>query len=94
MDHRYYILVKKLRVTREKNDKPVMLNVPLSWSRDDVEHATQFMFETMNVPGFYVIEQPLATIYGYGVVSGLVLDIGYETTGEFLDFTIDFDSFK
>ncbi len=53
----------------------------MSWSRDDVELLTQYMFEVMNVPGLLVIEQPLSTLYGYGVQSGLVLDLGYETCG-------------
>lgn len=71
-----------LRVVRVKNDKPVIVSLPLSWGRDDVECLTQFLFEVMNVPGLFLLEQPLAAVYGYGVTGGMVLDLGYETIGE------------
>ena len=79
------MLTKQQRIVRAKNDKVVLVPLPMSWSRDDVECLTQYMFEVMNVPGLLVVEQPLATLYGYGVQSGLVLDLGYETCGKFLN---------
>ena len=60
----------------------MIVSLPLSWGRDDVECLTQFLFEVMNVPGLFLLEQPLAAVYGYGVTGGMVLDLGYETIGE------------
>eukprot|EP00842_Homolaphlyctis_polyrhiza_P006640 jgi/Hompol1/6978/HPOL_005135-RA len=74
------ILVKQCGVQRSKNQHPVLLTVPMSWSRTDQERATQILFEYINAPGIYLLEQPLAALYGIGVVSGLVVDIGHATT--------------
>ncbi len=81
LQKRYHLLHKTLRVVRVKNDKPVIVSLPLSWGRDDVETLTQFLFEVMNVPGLFVLKQPLAAVYGYGVTGGMVLDLGYDTIG-------------
>jgi actin-related protein len=53
--------------------------VPISWGVDDIERLVQLMFENMNVPGLYVADSALMAVYGCGVLSGLVIDIGHET---------------
>lgn len=43
----------------------------------------QLAFEECNVPGFYASEGALMSLFGVGLTTGLVVDIGHETTGEF-----------
>ena len=61
----------------------MLLTVPVSWSRSDQERATRILFEYINVPGMFLLDQPVAALYGAGVTSGLVVDIGHTTTGIF-----------
>ncbi|KAH9247736.1 hypothetical protein BASA81_014664 [Batrachochytrium salamandrivorans] len=74
------ILVNHCGVERATNNNPVLLTVPISWSRDDQNNATQILFEYVNTPGIYLLDQPVAALYGAGVTSGLVVDIGHTTT--------------
>jgi hypothetical protein len=55
--------------------------VPTDWTKEEHERITQIFFENFNVPGLYLAEEPLMTIYGCGVVTGLVIDIGHNSTG-------------
>ncbi|KAK9695318.1 hypothetical protein K7432_013038 [Basidiobolus ranarum] len=71
-----YILVKELRIKRSKNDSPVLLTIPTFWPKEYRERITQIFFENMNVPGLYLAEEPLMALYGCGIVSGIVIDIG------------------
>ena len=41
---------------------------------------TQIMFETFNVPAFYVMNQSQSALYSQGKTNGIVLDFGYQTT--------------
>ncbi|KAI9320339.1 actin-domain-containing protein [Obelidium mucronatum] len=75
-----YILVKELGVRRSTNETPALVCIPLSWSTVDVERLVQIMFETLNVPGLFIAEAPMMALFGCGLVTGLVIDIGYETT--------------
>lgn len=43
--------------------------------------ATKVAFEVLNVLGLLLVEQPLAAAYGYNISSGLIIDIGYDSTG-------------
>jgi actin-related protein len=79
---RNYVLAR-LGVKQMHNESPVMLLVPVEWSKNDAEIATQILFESFNVPGMFILEKPLAVVYGVGIMSGLVIDIGYETTCKF-----------
>ncbi|TPX66978.1 hypothetical protein SpCBS45565_g04079 [Spizellomyces sp. 'palustris'] len=77
-----HILLRELptAMKRSRNDWSVMLTVPMSWSKEDHKRATKIMFEDMNILAFSIIEQPLAALYGGNVTTGLVIDIGHETT--------------
>lgn len=61
----------------------MLLTVPFKWSKLEYERITQIFFESFNVPGIYIAPQPLLALYGCGSVSGIIVDIGYETTGDF-----------
>lgn len=90
MIRRQHILLRELPtpVKRARNDWSVMLSVPVSWSKEDHKRATQFMFEEMNILAFSVIEQPLVAMFGHNLTTGLVIDIGHETTGERYDMAM------
>ncbi|KAJ3253472.1 general RNA polymerase II transcription factor [Boothiomyces macroporosus] len=73
-------LFLKNGVNFQQNESPVLLNVPIKWSRDEIENVVKMMFEELNVPALYLLDQPLASLYGIGVVTGVVIDIGHTST--------------
>ncbi|KAI8819907.1 actin family [Fimicolochytrium jonesii] len=77
-----HILLKSLptRINRSRNDWSLMMTVPVSWSKEDHKRVTQFIFEELNMLAFTIIEQPLAALYGHNMSTGLIIDIGHETT--------------
>ncbi|KAJ3248418.1 general RNA polymerase II transcription factor [Chytriomyces hyalinus] len=75
-----YAVVKELGIRRASNESAAIVVVPLSWSTVHVERLVQIMFETINVPGLFVLDSPLAALYAAGLVTGLVVDVGHETT--------------
>ncbi|KAK3828784.1 MAG: actin family [Benniella sp.] len=75
-----HVLFKELGIKRSRNASPVLMVVPTDWTKEEHERITQIFFENFNVPGLYLAEEPLMTIYGCGVVTGLVIDIGHNST--------------
>lgn len=41
----------------------------------------QLAFEVFNVSGLFFADEPVLSLYAIGKSSGLVVDIGHETTG-------------
>ncbi|KAI9023871.1 actin family [Phycomyces nitens] len=76
----HHILFKELGIKKSRNESPVLLTVPVGWTKEEHERITQIFFENFNVPGLYIAPQPLLALYGCGSVSGLIIDIGHETT--------------
>ncbi|GAA5802972.1 actin family [Helicostylum pulchrum] len=76
----HHILFKELGIKKSRNESPVLIAVPVQWTKLDHERITQIFFENFNVPGVYIAPQPLLTLFGCGTVSGIVVDIGSETT--------------
>ena len=57
-----------------------LITEPMFTSKADRERLTQMMFESFNVSGLYVAEQPVAAVYAVGKVTGVSVDVGYSVT--------------
>ncbi|KAJ5594606.1 uncharacterized protein N7459_000814 [Penicillium hispanicum] len=55
---------------------PIMIVSQPVWSARDREAITQFVFEKFKVPGFSLMDSALAALYGYGVQTATVVDVG------------------
>lgn len=57
-----------------------MMIEPAMTSREDRERLTQLMFEVFNVTSYFATDSAVASMYGIGKNSGIVVDLGYEKT--------------
>ena len=58
----------------------VLMTEPCFNPKTNREKITEIMFETFNVPAFYLANQAVLGAYGNGRVTGLVLDSGVDKT--------------
>lgn len=63
----------------EGDEGAALVTEPLFTSKADRERLTQIMFESFNVSGLYVAEQPVMALYGVGKVTGVAVHVGYST---------------
>jgi actin-related protein 9 len=77
---RKHVLFNQLQLRRVQNESPVILTLPSNLSRPDLERTCQIFFERFNVAGFSILERPLAQLFAANVSTGVVIDIGYEST--------------
>jgi len=70
------ILFLDLKITKSRNECPVLLSVPTIWTKLDYERATKIFFEGCNSLGLYIMPKPLASLFGVSCISGVVIDIG------------------
>lgn len=49
-----------------RNGSPLTFILPASYSLDDLQKTTRILFEVLNIPSLYVLEEPLAVVYGTG----------------------------
>ena len=64
----------------EGDEGAVLVSEPLFTSRADRERLAQTLFESFNVSGLYVAEQPALALYGLGKTSGVSVDVGHAVT--------------
>lgn len=70
----HHCFFTELRV--EPNDRPVMLTEAPMNPKTNREKMTQIMFESFNVPAFYVSIQAVLSLYASGKTTGIVVDAG------------------
>ncbi|KAG0373616.1 hypothetical protein BGX24_011463 [Mortierella sp. AD032] len=75
-----HVLFRELGIKRSRNASPVLMVVPTGWTKEEHERITQIFFENFNVPGLYLAEEPLMILYGCAAITGLVIDIGHNST--------------
>lgn len=59
----------------------ILLGEPLRTSKFDREQMTQLMFEEFNVPGLFISDQAVLSLYALGKLTGCVVDLGHGKTG-------------
>ena len=69
-----HIFTNELRVAPEEHNV-LITEAPLN-PKENREKMAQIMFETFNVPGFYISIQAVLSLYSAGKYTGLVLDSG------------------
>lgn len=72
----HYIFYSQLRVAPE--EWPVLMSEPSLNPKELREKTTQCMFETFNVPAFYLNTTAVLSLYASGRTAGLVMDIGHD----------------
>jgi actin-related protein len=73
--------LKEFNIKRSRNECPVIVTVPSTWTKVQYEQIARIFFESFNSPGLYIANHALMALYGCGNVTGLVVDIGYGKTG-------------
>lgn len=62
------------------SDFPVIISNTVFNNKKQPEQIIQIMFETYNVPAFYMNNSSVFSVYSSGSVTGMSVEIGYETT--------------
>ena len=57
---------------------PVLVVAQPCWTSRDKETITQYFFESWKIPALCVIDSALASCWGFGVASGVVVDVGLD----------------
>ncbi|GBG33800.1 Actin [Hondaea fermentalgiana] len=60
----------------DPSEQPLLITEPLLTPKINRERTIQIMFETFNVPAYYVVSQPALSLYSTGRSTGLVLESG------------------
>jgi actin-related protein len=79
-----------LAVPPKFSDHVVLLLISPQWGHNEVELATKFFFEETSVAGLAVFPSAIPSLLGTNSVTGLVIDIGYETISTSFTFTASF----
>ena len=77
---RKYVIFNQLQRRRSQNESPVILNISPGLSRPTYERICQLFFERFNVPGFAILERPVAQMYAGNSLTGVVVDLDEEKT--------------
>ncbi|KAJ2423626.1 hypothetical protein GGF47_003178, partial [Coemansia sp. RSA 2524] len=75
-----HIVTKELGIRISDNTSAFLFSIPVQWPKSDMENLAQIAFEDINAPTIMIMEQPLLAAYGNGGVTGIVIDMGHDTT--------------
>jgi len=75
-----YVFYDQLGIDRLQSDCPLLCTIPTRFPSTWKDKLTQIAFDQLMVPALCVLDQGLAALYGAGVLSGFVLDVGHEFT--------------
>ncbi|KXS20872.1 actin-like protein 6A-like protein [Gonapodya prolifera JEL478] len=75
IDHALYDLLRA-----DPAQHPILFTEPAWNSRDVREKLTEIMFETYNVPAFFIAKDAVLSAFAHGKASGLVVNSGGATT--------------
>eukprot|EP01095_Lingulamoeba_sp_RSL-Kostka_P006412 TRINITY_DN2008_c0_g1_i1.p1 TRINITY_DN2008_c0_g1~~TRINITY_DN2008_c0_g1_i1.p1 ORF type:complete len:253 (-),score=58.05 TRINITY_DN2008_c0_g1_i1:510-1268(-) len=73
-----HIFENELRV--DPKEHAVLLTEPPLNPKTSREKTTQIMFETFNVPGYFIVNQAVLSLYSSGRTTGIVLNSGHGIT--------------
>jgi actin-related protein len=76
----WQLLFRKHGIQVELNNYATCLLVPTYWKHPQLEETIKLLFETLNVPALYLVDQSLASLFGVGIITGIVIDIGHTYT--------------
>ncbi|KAL8725886.1 MAG: hypothetical protein Q9166_007083 [cf. Caloplaca sp. 2 TL-2023] len=57
---------------------PILLISQPTWTMREIDYLTQFFLEKVTPPCFNMMDSATAILYGYGVETATIVDIGYE----------------
>lgn len=72
-----YILKEEIKT---ELDQTYVFCIPVNWAKKERELLTKTIFEELQAIALSIVEKPLATIFGVGVITGMVIDIDYDVT--------------
>ena len=82
-----YIFTNELNV--DPKEYNVLITQPIKNIKENKEKIAEIMFESFNVPGLYLADSTLLSLYSEGKFTGLVIDMG-DCITNFLLFVKDF----
>lgn len=65
---------------RPSNDSPLILTHPANLTASQLQNLALLTFERLNFPAVQILARPVAALYAMNAVSGVVVDVGLEST--------------
>ncbi|XP_039763846.1 actin-like [Pararge aegeria] len=74
----HHVFYRELKVAPE--DRAVILACGATSTMSEKVKCCEIFFETLNCPALCIQSQPVLSMYGSGLTTGICVDIGYDTT--------------
>ena len=69
-----YIFTNELKVNQKEYN--VLITQPINNIKENKEKIAEIMFESFNIPGLYIADSTLLSLYAAGKFTGMVIDMG------------------
>jgi actin-related protein 9 len=76
----YFIKLVYKSIARPGYPTALLLASSSRWTRPQIELLTQYVFETVRVPGFSLVPSGLAAAFAFALQDALIIDIGHGKT--------------